>query len=457
MLKTKIFLFGMILLAFSANMSGQEASRTGKNPVIVIPGILGSELTNKKTKESVWVKFNESRGDNLDLPISPNLSANRDDLVATDIVEKVRIIRFLPGISVYNELLDHLEKKAGYKRGNWETPQTADYQDTYYVFAYDWRRDNVETAHLLLDKIAKLKLKLKKPHLKFDVVAHSMGGLVTRYAAMYGISALSAKPVPNWSGAKHLNRIFMFGTPNEGSMGALDTLNNGYYINTLTGRFKLDNLDKKAIFTAPSIFQLLPHASSARFFDEALIPLNMDIYDVNTWERYGWSVFSDKKYLTALSKSKRVLLQRYFQVVLSRAKRFHEALDVKTNLPANFTFYIYGSDCKKTLDGAIIYSDFETKAWKTLTSEDSFKTSKGEKIEEKLVSQTIFGKGDGTVSIKSLFGESSAKINGQSMFSANLLLPKQQIVCDDHTAITSNKTIQENFIEVVSGIEKSGN
>ncbi len=35
-------------------------------------------------------------------------------------------------------------------------------------------------------RIERLKTKLQRPDLKFNVVAHSMGGLIARYAAMYG-------------------------------------------------------------------------------------------------------------------------------------------------------------------------------------------------------------------------------------------------------------------------------
>mgnify|MGYP001224360211 CR=1 FL=1 len=214
-MKTKITLILTIIVVFSTNLLAQIEQKKGKNPIIVIPGIMGSKLVNQKTSEVAWVRLSEAKSDDLSLPISPNLAANQDDLVATDIVDKVRISRFLPSISVYSELIDYLEKKAGYRRGNWEIPLSNDDQDTFYIFAYDWRRDNVESAHLLIQKLERLKAKLKKPDIKFDVLAHSMGGLITRYAAMYGTADLHEKPNPTWAGAKHFEKIFMLGTPNE--------------------------------------------------------------------------------------------------------------------------------------------------------------------------------------------------------------------------------------------------
>ncbi|MBJ6962393.1 esterase/lipase family protein, partial [Vibrio cholerae] len=63
---------------------------------------------------------------------------------------------------------------------------------------------------------------------KFNIISHSMGGLVARYAAMDGGADIPAsRPKPNWSGARHMDRIFLLGTPNEGSLSALEALLNG--------------------------------------------------------------------------------------------------------------------------------------------------------------------------------------------------------------------------------------
>jgi pimeloyl-ACP methyl ester carboxylesterase len=450
-MKTKITLILTIILVFSGNLLAQIEQRKGKNPVIVIPGIMGSKLVNVKTDETVWVKLSESKNDDLSLPVSPNLLANRDDLVATDIVDRFKVVRFLPGISVYSDLTDYLEKKAGYRRGNWAIPLSDDYQDTYYIFAYDWRRDNVENARLLIQTIEKLKVKLKKTDLKFDVIAHSMGGLITRYAAMYGTADLSENPKPTWAGAKHFDKVFLLGTPNEGSMNALETLNEGYSIDVpITGRIRPGYLNREVAFTIPSVYQLLPHGKAARFYDENLRPLDLNIYDPATWKKYGWTILADKEYSAKLSKSKRLVAEKYFEVVLRRARLFHQALGVKTTLPKSLNLYVYGSDCKNTLNGAVVYLDSEKGVWKTLTDGDSFKNIRGEKVEGKLVKETIFSKGDGTVALSSLVAENIGLLNGKDLFFDNPESPNRMIICEEHTSIPSNKKIQEIFTSVLS-------
>jgi pimeloyl-ACP methyl ester carboxylesterase len=446
----KIPLILIIVLLFSTILWAQNETRKGKNPIIIIPGIMGSKLKNRETNEIAWVKFSEAKSDNLKLPISPDLAANRDNLEAFDIVDKVKVVKWLPGISVYADLIEYLEKKAGYQRGNWELPLSDGDRDTYYIFAYDWRRDNVESAHLLLQKIEKLKVKLNQPDLKFDVLAHSMGGLITRYAAMYGDADLNSKPNPDWSGAKHFDKIFMLGTPNEGSMEALETLYNGYSINSFAGKLYPEFLSREVGFTIPSLFQLLPHGVSARFYDEDLKPFKLDIYDVKTWKKYGWSLTSDPAFMDTLGKSKKIQAEKYFEVVLLRAKHFHQALNVKTKVPAWLTFYLIGSDCKNTLDGAIVYFDTEKGKWETLMDSSSFKKVRGEKVPEKLVRQTIFTKGDGTVTKTSLFAETIAEINGQNLFTVETPSLNQKVVCEDHTTLSGNKTILQNLAELVA-------
>ncbi len=132
----------------------------GKRPVIIIPGILGSELDDPNTKEIAWLNLYPIKGDNLALPISPDLSKNRDTLIARRIIETAKVFSLLPEVSVYQSLIGAMEKYGGYKQGDWENPTEGGDRDTYYVFAYDWRLDNTENARLLTKNVEALKQKL---------------------------------------------------------------------------------------------------------------------------------------------------------------------------------------------------------------------------------------------------------------------------------------------------------
>ena len=171
------------------NIFATARKTRNKRPVVVIPGILGSELINPKTGEKVWPSAFRTSQEGL--PISPNLEANRDDLVPGKIVETAKLAKLLPEVYVYRDLLDALRRYAGYREGDWENPPPWGASDTFYVFAYDWRRDNVANARELVRSLQRLKDKLDRPDLKFNIVAHSMGGLIARYAATVSYTHLT--------------------------------------------------------------------------------------------------------------------------------------------------------------------------------------------------------------------------------------------------------------------------
>ena len=261
--------------------------------MIVIPGILGTELINSKTGETVWPSAFRTSQEGL--PISPDLATNRDDLVPGKILETVKLARVLPEIYVYRDLLEALRRYAGYREGDWENPGVNGYQDTFYVFPYDWRQDNVANARELVRRMERLKIKLQRPDLKFNVVAHSMGGLIARYASMYGDADLpegDGPLQPTWAGAAHISKIVMIGVPNEGSADAFATLIEGYSVTEgLRRRVPLLNkLTAEDVVRTPSVFQLLPHRQAVKFLDENLQALEVDLYDPEVWKRYGWSV-----------------------------------------------------------------------------------------------------------------------------------------------------------------------
>src|SRR5688500_12968801 len=199
-----LLIFGIFITAVHAQeVPAASAIRKGKAPIIIIPGLTGSELINSKTGEVAWFKVRRAKDDDIRLPISPNLARNRDNLVPRDIIRSVQFIRFLPETEIYERLIDALEKRGGYKEGKLDAPPKDGFEDTFYVFPYDWRRDNVENARLLGRKIEALKTALGRPDLKFNIIAHCMGGLVARFFALYGARALPST-VPVWGCSCHI-------------------------------------------------------------------------------------------------------------------------------------------------------------------------------------------------------------------------------------------------------------
>lgn len=445
--------------------------RSGKRPIIVIPGILGSRLVNRKTGEEVWPSAFRSSDDDLSLPISGDLSGNRDDLVAAQIVVTAKLARLAPvEIYVYYELLEALERYGGYRAGDWINPPPGGDQDTFYVFPYDWRRDNVETARELVGRIEELKRKLNRPDLRFNIVAHSMGGLVARYAAMYGDADLpteGAPPRPTWAGANFINKIFMFGTPNKGSMEAFATLLEGYSLTEgLRRRISLlYNLTREDALTIPALFQILPHGEAARFLDENLQPLSLDLYDPAVWQRYGWSAAANPKYRERFARDggeargngepRRSAslndLDAYFAQVLNRAKRFHEALDGASVVSPPVALYAFGGDCEETLAAPVILRDQKRERWATLTAPRAFRTSSNRRIERREVTRAMYEPGDGRVTRRSLLGESAAPVRSISPFNTVLPITYAVFACDLHSDVQKNKILQDNALTLLVG------
>jgi pimeloyl-ACP methyl ester carboxylesterase len=430
--------------------------------VIVIPGILGSELINSKTGETVWPSAFRTSQEGL--PISPDLATNRDALVPGKIIETLKLGRVLPEVYVYRDLLEALRRYAGYRDGDWENPAADGYQDTFYVFPYDWRLDNVSNARELIRRIDRLKTKLQRPDLKFNIIAHSMGGLIARYAAMYGDADLPAgdDPIqPTWLGAAHISKIVMIGVPNEGSADAFATLVEGYSITEgLRRRVPLLNkLTAEDVVKTPSVFQLMPHREVVKFLDENLQALPVDLYDADVWKRYGWSViYSSPDFRRRYVESSGTNgaggkfedeLDAYLVATLRRARRFHEALDSSGSSDGPVILLAIGGDCEETFNAPIVLRDEKRNRWLTLTRPREYRTSSGVKISKQKATDAMYAPGDGRVTRSSLLGENIFKTNRSQ---TGFTLSRYTVFgCDLHGLLPRNKTLQDNALTAIVG------
>jgi len=253
-----------------------------RNPIIVIPGLLGSKLRNKETGQTVWGAFdgkslnpNTAEGERiLSLPL-------QDDVLLKDIVDNVEPdgvlesvhINFLGvplNIRAYANILSTLGA-GGYVDEDFGL-SGVDYGEDHFTcfqFDYDWRRDNIENAKRLKVFIDAKRSYVQERYLelygienatvKFDIVAHSMGGLVARYFARYGdgdlpeYDASGDDPVVPWAGAADIDRVILVGTPSAGSVDAFTQLIDGFDV----GPF-LPHYESSVIGTFPAIYQLLP-------------------------------------------------------------------------------------------------------------------------------------------------------------------------------------------------------
>ena len=257
-------------LALMYNEAAQHHS-PDRNPIIAIPGLMGSRLLDVPSGVSAWGAFERGAANPassegarmIALPIrDEELAKLRDDVEPAGVLEKLRIeLAGIPlDIQAYAGILATLGA-GGYRDEALGLAGKVDYGDSHFTcfqFAYDWRRDNVESARelrdFLLEKREYVRAEYRKhfgvdnPKVRFDIAAHSMGGLVTRYFLMYGGQDLPADgslPELTWEGAELVERVILIGTPNAGSATAFRDLVNGtklapflpYYSPALMGTF----------------------------------------------------------------------------------------------------------------------------------------------------------------------------------------------------------------------------
>lgn len=218
--------------------------------VVLLPGITGSVLA--KDGKDVWAvspgaAFNAlltlghslkalalEHGDSL----APDLG---DGVTAPRVVSDVHLIPGFWEIDGYTGIYDRLT-----------TELTVDRGQNWFDFPYDWRRDNRVAAAKLAEQAPRWlddwKRSSGNADAKLVLLAHSMGGLVSRhYLEVLG----------GWQDTRHL---ITFGTPYRGSLNAVNFLVNG--MKKGWGPFGLDLSELLRSLT--SVYQLLPIYPSVR-------------------------------------------------------------------------------------------------------------------------------------------------------------------------------------------------
>src|SRR3712207_6330713 len=109
-----LFAASLMLMTASVCLLAQ-----GKRPVILVPGITGSELINEKTGEKVWFRAIKPKSDDIRLPISTDLAKNRDDLLPGDVLRGVKIGP-LAVADVYGSFIRAMELRGGYREEKWD-------------------------------------------------------------------------------------------------------------------------------------------------------------------------------------------------------------------------------------------------------------------------------------------------------------------------------------------------
>jgi hypothetical protein len=242
--KDLVAYFGVEEYQDLARLAHQAAATPVKDPglrVILVPGIMGSQLGLLRTpplpNDVLWVDpIDIQLGRLAALRIQPRGEAPPADIVSLGVVTYS-----------YLKLKLHL-RAAGF---------AAAFHD------YDWRLGVDELGRSFADRLR------NEPCERLAIVAHSMGGLVSRAAVV----------LPD---AERVQRVILLGTPNYGSFAAIQALRGTYAVvrklARLAGGATAESLAGEVFNTFPSLYHMLPagHASDGT-----------DLFDAATWPTSG--------------------------------------------------------------------------------------------------------------------------------------------------------------------------
>lgn len=344
-----------------------------RNPVVVIPGVLGTRLVNGETGQVVWGAFggaaiDPEKPDGARLFAHPMasdtaLASLTDEVVTDGVLEKVEVkLAGLPiELRAYVEILATLGA-GGYRDETFRGLAT-DYGDDHFTcfqYPYDWRRDNVESAQKLFRFLKEKQRYVTEERRKrwgddrparFDVVAHSMGGLVLRYMLRYGDADLPADgslPELTWAGAELVDQAILVGTPSSGSLDALEQLVQGRKFGPLMPRF-----ESSLVGTLPSLYQLLPRPRHGQVVDATGEPV--DFLDPAWWKEQGLGLADpDQDAMLAMllpdleADARRQLALEFLEKNLKRAQQFHAALDRPALSPDGTSLMLFVGDSEVT-------------------------------------------------------------------------------------------------------------
>lgn len=405
-------------------------------PVIVIPGILGSRLRHAGSGEEIWPgslwQLLTRDQSHLALKIDPKTL----EPVADD-VEPHALFEGAGGRDFYGALVRTLGEAGGFRLTRAGTP-VRDRARRYYLFPYDWRQDNVRSAQRLDALIEQIRRDHGDPRLRVDIVAHSMGGLITRYYLRYGTADVLGDNElrVSYAGAHKVRTAILLGTPNLGSAASLHSFLAGAEVG-------LKRVPGEVLATMPSTYELFPHPLNRWLVTAQGEALERDLFDVEVWRRFQWSVF-DPAVIARLRErgDDAELLQRYFAKRLERARRFVWALTRQLE-DSPERLVVFGGDCTLTPARLLVEEDGGDSVVRL--QPDEVRTRHPGVDYETLMLEP----GDGQVTKASLLARENLNPSIPRHRHAFFPLAYSVFLCEEHQHLTGNISFQDNLLNVL--------
>jgi pimeloyl-ACP methyl ester carboxylesterase len=258
-------------------------------PVVFVPGIKGSILKDRNGSIQ-WLTAGQALA--FSTPDLRLAGATRE-LIPSGAIARVTAIPRVIDVDLYGPWLERMSQVEGID---------------FYVFSYDWRKDNLNNRDkliLFLDEIQ------KKYSMKPVLIGHSMGGMLS-------FSALNEKP-------DLVQRVVLVGVPFRGGIGYMKDL----YSGNATG---LNSKIQSPCMIAKyeSVYGFFPRLDSidsqGLVLDHSGGVLPIDFFKESAWRENSLGFYGQK------CKPEDVPSALDFQNILSRAKQFRESLDLSQKL-----------------------------------------------------------------------------------------------------------------------------
>lgn len=425
-----LFLWGCTIMKPDlTRLYSSQQNHIGHPPVILVHGAFGGRLCDNKGEER-WPGnlFRLLFHDYQDL----SLQQDKPTLSHCGITDKVA------GEDYYHQIEQTLQQAGGYQLAEPGQPITDLTQRHYYIFDYDWRQDLQQTAQKLDELVNQIRTDHQLPELKVDIVAHSMGGLITRYWLRYGgEDVLNDNTFPiNNIGHNKARKTILVGTPNFGSVSALQQILQG-------ADFGVNLIAPEILWTFPSAFQLLPHPLRGVVLNQQGKPLERDLFDVDIWQALEWGPFAPSYVAKQASKTSYIEnWQRTLYKHLERARRFVWSLSIEN--PAHTeSLIVFGGDCHPT-PARILIEDVGDESLIRLHPSDIKNAQNNLNYEVMMIEP-----GDGSVTKQSLLAnvelDPLAPRHPYSYFPLDYAV----MICEEHSKLPGNLTFQDNLLHAL--------
>ena len=321
---------------------------------------MGSELYDNSQRQ-LWGDFSlknmlTAQGF-YDLVLLPDEPMKQQKVIPRGLLEKSRITvwpfswqreNYLPVITLLEAM--------GYCREKQAESGRADKTPSLFIFYYDWRKgidgNAAELSRFIREKQQLLAAGKPEDHpVKFDLIGHSMGGLLACYYAAYGEQLLGqgSMPLPEvqWQNCRNIRKVIMIASPLAGYTDTLYEMIDGLSLETMAPR-----CPPAVLGTFISYYQMLPdpelHGGVVLSDGK-----KVDVFDPENWKIHRWGLLDGTPETTEVLN--RILpgstpekqSQEAFRLLscyLEQGKRFKAAVRrLMYNMPADMAFYTVAS------------------------------------------------------------------------------------------------------------------